>query len=473
LASLFDQSKPFGRLALVHALMTAGDTLLTVSLAGSLFFSISPEAAKGRVLLYLLLTMAPFAVVAPVLGPAIDRNRGARRAMVVLSALMRAALCVVMARDIRSLLLFPEAFAMLVLSKVYLVTKGSLVPMLAGPSAAPEEQLAVLNARLGLLAALVGLLASLPAIAVLKLFGGGWVLRLNVLVFLAATVAGMRLPIRGRMRDPTTPADPAESLSAPPAGDHWAPPRLIADLGPRYETHPEVTLGLSAMSVLKGTVGFLTFLLAFSLRRMHAATWWYGFVLGASMAGMLAGVIVVPRLRKMFTEPQMLAASVWLVAAGAMLAFFKGGLVSQAALAFLVGLSGSAAKPAFDAIVQRYVPAAALGRAFARFETRLQLVWVLGAVIPCAVFHFARRGRHRDRRGGRDRWGFLPHGTEGHRPPTRNQSLSRRGSGWASRRPGGWTKGELTVSPGAHRARRAAVPTRAGGVRRTSCSTRG
>ena len=128
LRDLFDQRRPFGRLALTHVLMTGGDTLFAVSLAGSLFFSISPMAAKDKVLLYLLLTMGPFAVIAPALGPIVDRSRGARRAMVVSSALGRAVLCPFVARDVHSLLLFPEAFLMLVLSKVYLVTKGALVP---------------------------------------------------------------------------------------------------------------------------------------------------------------------------------------------------------------------------------------------------------------------------------------------------------------------------------------------------------
>src|ERR1700674_2766529 len=131
ISDLFDQRRPFGRLARTHVLMTAGDTLFAVSLAGSLFFSISPTAAKDKVLLYLLLTMGPFAVVAPALGPVIDRSRGARRATVVASAVGRLALCPFLARDIHSLLLFPEAFAMLVLSKVYLVTKGALVPEMA------------------------------------------------------------------------------------------------------------------------------------------------------------------------------------------------------------------------------------------------------------------------------------------------------------------------------------------------------
>src|SRR3984893_16344615 len=131
LSDLFDQRRPFGRLALTHVLMTAGDTLFAVSLAGSLFFSISPTAAKDKVLLYLLLTMGPFAVVAPALGPVIDRSRGARRGLVVASALGRAVLCACRARDMRSRLLFTEAFAMLVVCKVYLVTKGALVPEMA------------------------------------------------------------------------------------------------------------------------------------------------------------------------------------------------------------------------------------------------------------------------------------------------------------------------------------------------------
>ena len=77
------RATPFGRLLVTHVVLIAGDTFVTIALAGSLFFSISPEAARTRVALYLLLTMAPFAVVAPVLGPIIDRARGGRRGMVI------------------------------------------------------------------------------------------------------------------------------------------------------------------------------------------------------------------------------------------------------------------------------------------------------------------------------------------------------------------------------------------------------
>jgi hypothetical protein len=60
-------------------------------------------------------------------------------------------------------------------------------------------------------------------------------------------------------------------------------------------------------------------------------------------------------------------------------------LVAQVGLAFLVGLAGAVAQPSFDAMTQRYIPQSAQGRAFARFATRQQLVWVLGALIPVVV----------------------------------------------------------------------------------------
>ncbi len=130
---LFDQSQPVGRLKSRRylAAMLAGDTLVTISLAGSLFFNISPTAAESKVFFYLLFTLAPFAIVSPLLGPLIDRSRGARRAMVVASAGGRAILCPIMAANVHSLLLFPLAFLVLVCSKLYLVTRGALVPEVA------------------------------------------------------------------------------------------------------------------------------------------------------------------------------------------------------------------------------------------------------------------------------------------------------------------------------------------------------
>src|SRR5437660_1507400 len=42
-----------------------GDAFVAVALAGTLFFSASVDQARGRIALALLITMAPFAVLAP------------------------------------------------------------------------------------------------------------------------------------------------------------------------------------------------------------------------------------------------------------------------------------------------------------------------------------------------------------------------------------------------------------------------
>ncbi|HEX3839400.1 MAG TPA: MFS transporter [Acidimicrobiales bacterium] len=444
IADLFDQRQPFGRLALTHVLMTAGDTIFAVSLAGSLFFSISPTAAQDKVLLYLLLTMAPFAVVAPALGPLIDRSRGARRGMVVVSALGRAALCPLLARDIHSLLLFPLAFAMLVLSKVYLVTKGALVPEMAslglighppgsdppgtvielvptsppsstppygtpmtGGGVEPEDSerpnlegapdLAGLNARLGLLASLSAFVFALPAVGMLKLAGASGVLWLDFIVFLAAVVAGARLPVRQRrrargvsrrrVRERAIPmVSVTQSLTEAPAALPAEPTDDEMDLAAfRPIATSEVLLALMPMSVLKAELGFLTFLLAFGLRRQGAATWWFGLLLGAITAGALIGVLLVARLRKVFSEQQILVASLWLVAVFAGIISLQSSRYFQIVVALAVGVAGAISKPSFDALVQRHVEVFNQGRAFARFETRLQLVWVVGAFVPVVV----------------------------------------------------------------------------------------
>jgi len=430
---LFDQRSPVGRLALTHVLMTAGDTLFAVSLAGSLFFSISPTAAKDKVLLYLLLTMGPFAVVAPALGPLVDRSRGARRAMVVTSALGRAALCPFIARDIHSLLLFPEAFVMLVLSKVYLVTKGALVPEMAalemaGPGGvapggpgpawvddqsdpAPERtppygtppvvhvddpvtgkdvvepDLATLNARLGLLASLSGFVFALPAVAILKLAGAPAVLWACTAVFVVAVVAGTRLPVprppraARRARAATARTADVAPVEHAPDVDEWRleEQRDLAAFRPIAGT--QVILALTPMSVLKGLLGFLTFLFAFGLRRAGAATWWFGLLIGALTLGAVIGVLLVGRIRRVLSEQQMLTASLWLVAVAGLLGWVFPNRLLQALVAVSVGAAGAVAKPSFDALVQRNVRESDQGRAFARFETRLQLMWVIGSLV--------------------------------------------------------------------------------------------
>jgi MFS family permease len=377
---LFDQSKPMGRLSLVQVAMLSGDTLVTLSLAGSLFFSISPTEAKSKVFYYLLFTLAPFAIVSPLLGPLIDRSRGARRAMVVFSAVGRAVLCPLMALNVHGLLLFPLAFLVLVLSKLYLVTRGALVPEvadMAGPDDSGEQtQYATLNARLTLLGTVAGFIVAVPGGLIWKLGGSSSLLWVDAFVFVGAAIAGLRLPAFTRPR-PKEPTESYEEARADERGPDLVRLQPIA--------HPEVLLGLSAMSIIRGLQGFQVFLLAFGLRRLHVGLYVYGFALSASGAGAIVGLVVLGRLRQRLSEQQLLLSSLWLIAAASAGVAAWGTLPAQVLLAFVVGMAGALAQPSFDAMTQRYIPPRAQGRAFARFATRQQLIWVLGSLIPVVV----------------------------------------------------------------------------------------
>jgi hypothetical protein len=394
LAELFDQSTPFGRLALVHCLQAAGTAFITVSLAGSLFFSISPDAAKSKVLLYLLITIAPFAVVGPALSPLLDRGRQARRTSVAIANAGSALACLGMAKNLHDLLLFPEAFVVLVLGKLYLVARASLVPEMI----ADDEDLASANAKLAVLASLASLIVVPIAVGIFKI-GPVWVLRTGSLIFVAGAIAALRLtrsPAEGERatapeRAPAAPAQVVSDNSFYDQGmtkddaatsSHVKRERRV--LG-RPVYRGEVRAAAGALTVARATVGFVEFFLAFALRREHAAAWWFGLLLGASAVGSLVGSLIVPRLRKFFSEQQIIAIALGTLVVGALAAALLGGLLAQALLTLVVGIAPTSAKPALDSIAQRHVAPALLGRAFGRIETRLQLAWVAAALLAVIV----------------------------------------------------------------------------------------
>jgi len=391
---------PFGRLAVTHLLMVTGDAFMTVALAGSLFFSISPSAARSKVALYLLLTMAPFAVVAPALGPLLDRSREARRVMVMSAGAVRVVLCFFMARDLHSLLFFPEAFLVLVASKLYLVGKAALVPAVAdsGPG------LVRANSRLALISALAGLVGGAPAAAILKIphLGAPWVLRVDAVVFVFAALSAARLPRTAR----PSGADAVGAGAAGARSEAELDTDEIPAIGPgepvpvrpKLRRHrpahspASVVVASTAMAVMRGTVGLITFLLVFELRRQHAATWWYGVVLVASVGGSLVATLLTPVLRRVLSEERILVLgmAVVMVASGA--AFALDRRLGDCVLTAGVGLGAASARLAFDSLVQRDVAEAARGRAFAAFETRFQLAWVIGSLVPVAITISVRAG---------------------------------------------------------------------------------
>ena len=135
----------FRRLTITHAAMMGGDAAMLVALADSLFLSIDPSAARGRVLLFLVISFAPFLVIAPLIGPVIDRAARGGAPSIQLVAGARVVLAVLMARFIGDVALFPLVFASLVLQKTYLVSKQALVPSVVRT----EAELVEANSKLG------------------------------------------------------------------------------------------------------------------------------------------------------------------------------------------------------------------------------------------------------------------------------------------------------------------------------------
>ena len=119
-----------GKLIELHAVNGAGDLMITIALASTVFFSVPTDEARGRVALYLAITMAPFTVLAPVIGPLLDRLPHGRRAAMAASMLARALLALIIASAVTtgSLQLYPAALGVLVASKAYGVVRSAVVP---------------------------------------------------------------------------------------------------------------------------------------------------------------------------------------------------------------------------------------------------------------------------------------------------------------------------------------------------------
>ena len=343
---------PFARLARSHAFGAAGDALVTIALANSLFFDIDPNDARWKVLLYLALTMAPLAVVAPFIGPVLDRSHGGRRWMMIGTHGVRALVCLVMLNDLNSLLLFPEAFTVLALGKAYGVARSAIVPSVVRTDA----ELVEANSKLQLLSGLAAPVAAVPAGIAFLIAGSPAVLAVAMVAYLLAMIAGLRVPATQIAEAPASAAETAE----------------LRGIG--------IVLAASAMGLLRGIVGFLTFLLLFDLR--DGPTWHMGVVLGFTGLGAVLGSITAPALRRAISEERILLIALGAVVVVGLVATRLDELVGSAAMAATVAVVATCAKLAFDSLVQRDAPDANRGRSFARFEVRFQLVWVIGAIIP-------------------------------------------------------------------------------------------
>lgn len=344
----------------VHALHAAGDALVAVALAGTLFFSVPLGEARGRVALYLVLTMLPFSLLVPVAGPLLDRFPHGRRNVLALTTGARGLLTWVMAGATASLGLYPLALAVLVLSRAYGVARSAAVPRVRPP----QVGLVSANARLNVAAVTAGAAAAAVGSGIAALVGSGWVLRLASVLLIAGAVLSLRLP--------SHVDEPATSVSL--EGRRF---RLL-------QTRPTVTGPLASAIALRALAGLLTIFLAFLLRAEGASALLVASVVGAAAVGQLAGTTLAARLPETSSRALTVAALALPFAAclGAALTAAGPWVVAAAGA---TGVSASLSKFALDAALQQHVPGRSIGTAFARAETALQLAWVVGGAIAVSI----------------------------------------------------------------------------------------
>jgi len=346
------------RLLLIQASGAAGDALVALALAGSLFFSVPETTARGRVLLYLGLTMAPFAIVSPLLARILDRFKGSLRWAMVLTSIGRAALAWMLATRLETLLLFPLAFGILVLSRAALVVRGAVLPHVVPEGATLVDA----NSSLSRISAIAGIAAGLPGLLLIRWPGVKWELVVAAVVYYAGTVPALRLSA-GKGRRSRRQRGRARAAAASPVVRQ----AVVATAGMRF------------------LVGFLVFHLAFALRRENLGSIGLGLLVGSAALGGLAGAILAPRLKRVLSEPGIIAAAL-VVAGGAGLVVGRWfALYTASMLVFVFGVASGVAKVAFDSIIQNELPEGARGWAFARSESVLQLAWVAGAIAPLLI----------------------------------------------------------------------------------------
>src|SRR3954451_20798629 len=237
------------RLIELHAFNAAGDAAIAISLAGTLFFA-NPGEARGQVALFLGLTMLPFAVVAPLLGPFLDRFSHGRRWAIGSTMAVRAFLCWLMADAVatQSLAMFPTALGVLVSSKAYGVARAATVPRLQ-----PQGlSLVKANSRISL-AGVVGAAISAPLAGLAATFGSQWSLRYAFVVFAGATILSILLPARADAKGDELPV----SLGK----------------GEKFRVPTGVVFALRCNAGLRMLSGFLTMYMAFLLRQYPLPGW--------------------------------------------------------------------------------------------------------------------------------------------------------------------------------------------------------
>jgi MFS family permease len=344
---------------------SAGDALIAVSLAGSQFLSVQPGEARNKVALYLLITMAPFAVLAPLVGPTLDRFPHGRRISLGVTLLARGAFAYSLAEYIQGsgLLLYPLALGLLVLSRAFSVARSAVIPRVVPPS----MTLVKANSRLTLTTVLAGLVIAPLGYGIAKLVGYDWLLRVAAVIFVIGLFFSWVLPDHV---DSAGSERRAMSIGRATVGGGSRFRRVLGEL----------PSALRSATAVRALVGLLTIFLAFYFREHGGDLKSIGLLGLSASVGSGLGVFLGGRFKKAKPEVLIIFALVLACAGcvGAALMYLQ---LTALGATLLATMAGSMGKLGLDAVIQRDVAEDTRNSAFASSETALQLSWVIGGAI--------------------------------------------------------------------------------------------
>ncbi len=388
-AATADGADKSGLTALTYAVMAnfATDATIAVALANTLFFSAATGEDKTKVALYLLITIAPFALIAPLIGPALDRLQRGRRIALASSFVLRTVLALVLVFNFDSWALYPCALGMMVLSKSFSVLKSAVTPRVLPP----EIDLVRVNSRLtvfGLVGGTIGAGALAGALAFVT--GSTGVLCLTAIITALGAYLCMRIPAWVEVTEGEVPAtltfhgddSPTELIDVRGGPSAAAPGKS----GKRRQPLGRVVVtGLWGNGTIRVLTGFLTLYIAFVAKAntdheplMQALT--LGLVGAAAGIGNFAGNAAGARLE--LGRPAMMVLRCTIASTVVAVLVALTGNLPAAALAALVASGASAlAKVSLDASLQQDLPEESIASGFGRSETVLQLSWVLGGTL--------------------------------------------------------------------------------------------
>ncbi|MGK2855465.1 MAG: MFS transporter, partial [Microbacteriaceae bacterium] len=367
----------------------AVDAAMAVALANTLFFAAASGESKGKVALYLLITIAPFAVIAPLIGPALDRLQHGRRIALAMSFALRTVLAVVLIANYDGAngsfppwVLYPCALGMMVLSKSFSVLRSAVTPRVLPPTI----DLVRVNSRLTTFGLLFGTVIGGGLAAGAEYLFNMFDLPGALYVLVAATIGGVTLAMRIPKWVEVTAGEVPTTLSYHGGTGQL---RRHPERAARQPLGRNIITALWGNCTIKVMVGFLFLYPAF-VAKAHGAGGWeqlriLGLIGAAAAIGNFAGNFASARLK--LGRPALLVVRAAIAVTLAALAAAVTGNLIIAAVATLITSGASAiAKASLDASLQDDLPEESRASAFGRSESVLQLAWVIGGATGVLIY---------------------------------------------------------------------------------------